>query len=177
MRIAISGAHFTGKSTLITSLLKLFPSYVAREEPYFVLEEQGYEFSNPPSEEDFEAQVECSVKTILESPDNTFFDRCPLDFLAYALAVGKVDIESWIERMESAIELLDLIVFLPIENKDRIPIPVSEDLDLRERVNEHLQDFLLDDALGIIKNISVLEVMGSLEKRIKMVKIEIFKGD
>ncbi len=171
MRIAISGTHFSGKSTLIAALLKQFPNFTSIEEPYILLEEQGYEFSNPPSVVDFEQQLEFSIRSILESRDNTFFDRCPLDCLAYALALGEVDVDGWAQKMESAIQLLDLIVFLPIE--DRIPIPASEDLKLRKKVDETLQDLLLDDSLGILEDVEILEVMGSLEKRMKMVKAKL----
>ena len=40
-----------------------------------------------------------------------------------------VDAEDWIQRMQDAVQRLDLIVFVPIEK--RIPVPVSEDLKLR----------------------------------------------
>ncbi|MDP1608079.1 MAG: ATP-binding protein [Chlamydiales bacterium] len=173
MRIAISGTHFSGKSTLIATLLKQFPNFTSVEEPYILLEEQGYEFSNPPSVEDFEQQLEFSVTTIIESRNNIFFDRCPLDCLAYALALGEVDVDSWIQKMDGAIQLLDLIVFLPIEDQDRIAIPVSEDLKLRKRVDENLQDILLNDSLGILKDVEILEVVGSVEKRVRMVKAKL----
>lgn len=146
MRIAIFGTHFSGKSTLIATLLKQFPNFTSVEEPYVLLEEQGYEFSNPPSIEDFEQQLEFSVRSIMESRKNTLFDQCPLDCLAYALALGEFDVDSWIQKMNSAIQLLDLIGFLPIEDRDRIPIPVSEDLKLRKKVDENLQDILLNDS-------------------------------
>ncbi|HEX2579393.1 MAG TPA: ATP-binding protein [Rhabdochlamydiaceae bacterium] len=173
MRIAISGTHFSGKSTLIATLLKQFPNFTSVEEPYILLEEQGYEFSNPPSIEDFEQQLEFSVRSIMESRNNTLFDRCPLDCLAYALALGEVDVNSWIQKMDSAIQLLDLIVFLPIEDRDRIPIPVSEDLKLRKKVDENLQDILLNDSLGILKDVEIIEAMGSVEKRVRMVKAKL----
>ncbi len=170
MRIAVSGTHFSGKSTLIASLLKQLPHYRAVEEPYILLEEQGYEFSNPPSIEDFELHLHCSIRTILESGSCTLFDRCPFDFLAYAIALGNpVDIEDWVLKMEDAIQFLDLIVFIPIESRDRIYIPPSEDSELRRNVDENLQDMLLDDSLGILENIEILEITGSLEKRVKMV--------
>lgn len=173
MRIAISGTHFSGKSTLIATLLKQFPNFTSVEEPYVLLEEQGYEFSNPPSIEDFEQQLEFSVRSIMESQKNTLFDRCPLDCLAYALALGEVDVDSWIQKMDSAIQLLDLIFFLPIEDRNRIPIPVSEDLKLRKKVDENLQDILLNDSLGTLKDIEIIEVMGSVEKRVRMVKTKL----
>jgi hypothetical protein len=173
MRIAISGTHFSGKSTLIATLLKQFPNFASVEEPYILLEQQDYEFSNPPSVEDFEQQLEFSVRSIMESRNNTFFDRCPLDFLAYALALGEVDVESWIQKMDSTMQMLDLIIFLPIEDRDRIPIPISEDLKLREKVDENLQDMLLNDSLGILKNLEVIEVKGSIEKRGRVVKAKL----
>ena len=170
MRIAISGAHFSGKSTLIASLLKQLPGYTSVDEPYYLLEEEGYEFSNPPALEDFEQQLKRSITVIKESRDNTIFDRCPLDCLAYALALEEesIDIEDSIQMMEEAIQFLDLIIFVPIE--DRIPVPASEDLKLRRNVDENLQEMLLEDSLGILDKVEVLEVTGSLEKRVKMVK-------
>jgi len=173
MRIAISGTHFSGKSTLIAALLKQLPNFTSVDEPYILLEEQGYVFSNPPSLEDFEEQCAFSIRSIQESGDNTLFDRCPVDCLAYALALGEVDIESWAQRMEDAIQQLDLIIFLPIENEDRIPIPASEDLELREKVDENLQELLLDDSLGILNDVAILEVMGSVDKRMRMVKAKL----
>lgn len=180
MRIAISGTHFSGKSTLISSLLKQLPGYSSVEEPYHLLEEDGYEFSNPPSLEDFEQQFNRSITIIKESRDNTIFDRCPLDYLAYALAIGEIssleepiDTEGWIHMMEDAIQLLDLIVLVPIENRDRIPVPMSEDLKLRRDVDEKLKEILLEDSWGILEKIEVLEVTGSLEKRVKMVKAKL----
>ncbi len=175
MRIAISGTHFSGKSTLITSLLKQLPNYTSVDEPYFLLEEQGYPFSNPPSIEDFERQLECSIRSILESGSCTLFDRSPFDFLAYALSFrDPIDIEDWTLKMEDPIRLLDLIVFLPIEQRDRIHLPASEDLRLRKKVNEKLQELLLEDSLGILGDLEILEITGSLEKRAKIViaKIE-----
>lgn len=174
MRVAISGSHFTGKSTLIASLLEQLPNYASVDEPYFLLEEDGYEFSYPPSLEDFEQLIKRSVTVINESGNNTIFDRCPLDYLAYALAIAetssleeRIDVEDLVQMMEEAIQHLDLIVFVPIEN--RIPVPASEDLKLRMNVNENLQEMLLEDSLGILDKIEVLEVTGSLEKRVKMI--------
>ena len=160
MRIAVSGTHFSGKSTLIASLLEQLPNYTAVEEPYLLLEEEGYEFSDPPSLEDFEQQLKCSIRVIRESHDNTIFDRCPLDCLAYALAIAEisslreaVDMESWVQWMEDAIQRLDLIVFVPIEKPDRILSPASEDLKLRKSVDEKLQEMLFEDSLGILTQV------------------------
>ena len=54
MRIAVSGAHRTGKTTLIEELSRALPTYTVVDEPYHLLEEEGYEFEALPSVEDFE---------------------------------------------------------------------------------------------------------------------------
>src|SRR5688572_21905120 len=118
MRVAISGSHRTGKSTLIAELAALLPSYTCVEEPYHLLEEEGHEFSHPPSVEDFEAQLERCIEALGEAGSDTLFDRCPLDLLAY-LAVHEdaegFDLEQWLPRVQEAVEALDLVVFVPIE--------------------------------------------------------------
>jgi len=109
MRIAVSGTHFSGKSTLVASLLKYLPSYTGVDEPYFLLEQEGYEFSHPPLLEDFEEQLKRSILAINESQKDTIFDRCPLDCLAYMLALSKnLDEKLWTEQIEAAIERLNL---------------------------------------------------------------------
>lgn len=81
----------------------------------------------------------------------------------------EIDLESWVEKLKETLELLDLIVFLPIEYHDKIPLPPSENRKLRLRVNENLQGILLDDDLMILKHTKVLEVTGSLEKRVNTI--------
>lgn len=44
MRIAISGAHYTGKSTLIEELVEVLPKYLDVAEPYHLMEDEGYDF-------------------------------------------------------------------------------------------------------------------------------------
>lgn len=41
---------------------------------------------------------------------------------------------------------------------------------LRKAIDQKLQELLLDDSLGILQNIEVLEVAGTLEKRIQIIK-------
>ena len=48
MRVGISGTHDTGKTTLAEALCAHLPGHVAADEPYYLLEEEGYEFGFPP---------------------------------------------------------------------------------------------------------------------------------
>ena len=168
MRIAISGTHFSGKSSLVSALVRAMPGYVGVEEAYFFLEDEGYLFSDPPVFEDYKELFIRSKELMEEKGKNTIFDRTPLDYLAYAMAVGKgrEDFESWFEGWEMS---ADLVIFLPIEGRDRIPVPPSEDLRLRQRVDEELEELILDDSMGVLNTTQVLEVGGDLEKRVEKV--------
>lgn len=170
MRIAISGTHFSGKSTLVEELSKALPKYSAVEEPYRLLEEEGYEFTEMPSVEDFELQLERSIGCLEESEPNVIFDRCPADFLGYLLTHSEADLfdlEKWLPRVQAAVETLDLIVFVPVEERDRIALPSSEDAELRLQVDEKLKEILLDDEFDF--NVDVLEVTGAPHERVQRV--------
>ena len=167
MKIAVSGTHFSGKSTFIEALHKKIPEYTLVDEPYYLLEQLGHPFSNPPTLEDYKQQFELSNNFILESDSDSLFDRCPIDFLAYALALGKdIDHEKWIPKLHQSIPQLDLIFYIPIETPDRISLPPSENQTLREDVDLHLQDFLLHDSLNLLKKTKVIQITGTLDQRV-----------
>ena len=174
MRIVVSGTHFSGKTTLINAISTKLRDYEIVEEPYAVLEESGYDFSDPPSIEDFKQQLKCSTELIMNSPKKAIFDRSPIDFLAYALVKAEedhdqCDMESWQTKIETAISEIDILVFLPIEYPDAIQLPKSEDQKLRSLVDEKLKELILDDSLGFLKDTDVLEVSGSLQNRINLI--------
>jgi hypothetical protein len=170
MRIAFSGAHRTGKTTLVEGLAAELPRYQAIEEPYWLLEEEGYDFSDPPSAEDFERQLARSCALALEAPARALLDRCPLDFLAYLQALDEdVELEAYAEDARDALAALDLIVFVPIEEPDRIAFASSaEDRRLRRRVDERLRALVLDDPLGL--GVAAVEVWGSPDERARQVR-------
>jgi AAA domain len=68
MRVGISGTHGTGKTTLAQALCARLPGHVAADEPYYLLEAEGYEFGFPPSAEDYRALLACSVRSLSSPP-------------------------------------------------------------------------------------------------------------
>ncbi|MDY7093213.1 MAG: AAA family ATPase [Acidobacteriota bacterium] len=171
MRIALSGTHRTGKSTLLEELARLLPDYALVEEPYHLLAEEGYVFSQPPSLEDFEAQLERSLEELEREEEKVLFDRCPLDFLAY-LAVHEdanhFSLDRWLPQVRDAIENLDLVVLVPIEVPDRIAlVSADDDGPDREAVDGELREMLLDDSFEL--ETEVLEVTGTVEERARAV--------
>jgi predicted ATPase len=177
MRIAISGTHRSGKSTLVEDLSGALPEYSTVEEPYWLLVEEGYEFAEMPSVEDFELQLERSIAYLEEGDENVIFDRCPADLLGYLLTHSEAeefDLKRWLPRVQKAMATLDLIVFLPVEGWDRIVLPASEDAELRTLVDEKLREILLEDPFGF--DVEVLEVAGAPGERVQRVLAYLHKG-
>jgi predicted ATPase len=170
MRIAVSGAHWTGKTALIEELSRELPNYVVVDEPYYLLEEEGHEFAEMPSLDDFELQLERSIQCVEDSEDDQLFDRCPADMLAYLIAHRDsegVNIGAWRPRLEIAMRRLDLIVFVPIEHPDRVIVSDPEDRELRRRVDEELRDIVVEDRWSF--GLEAIEVAGTLRERARQV--------
>jgi predicted ATPase len=169
MRIAVSGAHRTGKTTLIAALAEALPGWTVVDEPYCQLEDEGYEMEEMPSVEDFERQLERAIEGLEVSEGDHLFDRCPADIAAYLLThpdAEGFDLDDWLPRMEAAMAKLDLIVFVPIEEPDRVAIERHE-AALRRRVDEELREILCNDRWGF--GGEVLEVSGPTTARVRQV--------
>ena len=166
MRIAVTGTHKTGKTTLAEALSMVLPSYKTMPEPYHQLEEEGYEFSQMPGLEDFEQQLELSIKQICDRGEDIIFDRCPMDLLAYITsheAAEMFDEEKWLPEIRNAMDQLDLIVFVPIETPDIIDATEDELPELRSSVDETLRDIIYD------YHPNVIEVSGTVPARLQNV--------
>ena len=172
MRIAFSGTHRSGKSALIGELAGLLPRYTTVDEPYDLLEEEGYETAESPSAEDFEAQLERSLVSLEEEETgaNVLFDRCPADVLAYLQTHedgAGFDVDEWLERVIKAMRTLDLVVFVPVESPDRIPVPAHEDRAHRMAVHDAIEEMLCEDRY--VFEVEVLRVDGDLQSRAQQV--------
>jgi len=171
MQIAISGTHRVGKTSLVKAFSGAITNFVSVCEPYYLLEEEGHSFSQPPQIEEYELQLERSIQAIHESVGDCVFDRCPLDLMAYLSvsgASGKYDVEQWLPRIGMAMDELDLIVFVPIEDPDRIVVAEDDFTELRQLVHQELEDIVLGDrwALGI----DAIEVTGTNAERVNQVQ-------
>lgn len=85
MRIAVTGAHGTGKATLIDDFVAVHRDYESVPEPYWLLDQRETPFANGATTSGLEYQLVESCKLILAHTGarDVVFDRCPLDFLAY----------------------------------------------------------------------------------------------
>lgn len=175
MRIAVSGSHCVGKTTLTEALGHVLPKYDVIPEPYHLLEEDGHAFAEMPSLEDFELQLERSLQCIQQSGTNVIFDRCPLDILGYLLTHRDTDafaLEDWMHRMEAAVAELDSVVYVPIEAPDRIAVSPAE-VPFRAEVDAILRDIVVDDAYGL--GFEVIPVAGTVATRLQQVVSQLKK--
>ena len=161
MRIAVSGTHCTGKSTLIDEFLRAHPDFVHEPEPYTVMvEELGDEFAAELCIEDFQRQLEFNIDRLKqhERGARVIYERCPIDFLAYIECIAPRPTFVFDKVLES-LQRLDLIVYLPIEKA----IETDEFPKLRKAVDRRLSKIYSEDDLGII----IVEATGPIEKRLK----------
>ena len=177
MKIAVSGTHRTGKTTLVAALAELLPTFSVVEEPYHQLVEEGHVFLEMPSLDDFELQLKCSIESIQESEEDCIFDRCPLDMLAYLTTHKEsdaFDIKSWLPVVEAAVRKLDLIVLLRIEESVKSVDSDSGNDDFRHRADEAFAEIILEDRwkFGVL----VIEVTGSTEERLRQIEAEVNLG-
>jgi predicted ATPase len=170
MRVGISGTHGTGKTTLAEALGTHLPGHVVADEPYYLLEEQGYEFGFPPSPEDFRALLACSLRSLTVGQPDTIFDRTPLDYLAYLAATGADPSDQvGAATLGSAFARLDLLVIAPITAETELVLPAAGQPALRERMNEALLTLVYDDPVEAWADVPVLELTGPLEHRLDAV--------
>lgn len=177
MRIAVSGTHCSGKSTLAADFAAAHPDYIHLPEPYDLIEELYGE----PTVDDFHRQLEVSVETLRDQPRGArlIAERSPLDFLAYLLALGDLgrdrhstSIEPAVELAASGLEQLDLLVVLPLNDADGIDAPEEEDLALREAMNDRLLEIITTDQFDLFSggHPRVIEVHGSRGARLAAVE-------
>jgi hypothetical protein len=172
MRVGISGTHGTGKTTLAEALCARLPGHVAADEPYYLLEEEGYEFEFPPSLEDYRALLARSVRSLTSPPllRRIIFDRTPLDYLAYIAATGAdPSTEAGTAALQPAFGSLDLLVITLITPETEQLLPPAEMPRLRSQMNDALLELVYDDPLNAWGDNPVLELSGPLDGRLDAV--------
>jgi hypothetical protein len=174
MRIAITGTHGSGKTTLIDDFIAAYPGYEHEQEPYWALAQQGTPFADGVTSADLEEQLELSCTMILASAasHDIVYDRCPLDFIAYLEVVGAQEGFEWtpsgklLGRIEKALATLSLVVFLPLSRPDEINVTI-EFPRLRSKVDARLKAIIRDDELGLLEGgPDIVELRGTRSERL-----------
>jgi hypothetical protein len=182
MRIAISGTHCCGKSTLIDEFLLAHHGYAHEPEPYETLQEEyGEMFGAKICADDFYRQLEYNVGQLrrYRSGDGVIFEQSPADFLAYMFALAKLDRDPEAERViknslaiaQNGFSFLDVVVFLP-GNDLYTEAPESEDPELRNEMDSLLEGILIDDEFGWFGSNRplVLKASGATAQRLETIE-------
>ena len=171
MRIAVSGTHNTGKSSLVEALGAHLPHHTMVAEPYEILEERGYAFEHPPSVEDYIVQLRQSLASLRRRSPNMIFDRCPLDFLGYIYAspgADRFDLEAWRAPIAQAMKRLDLVVLLHADPAYD-PVISSDDAAFRLAVDDVLQDIVDGDCFDLCDGVEIMVLDGPWDRRVEKV--------
>jgi hypothetical protein len=194
MRIAISGSHSLGKSTVVRDWREAHPCYLVEEEPYRALSLNGpYEikFMDKSTKLHNGLQLFYSISRVHRYSsinDNVIFDRCPIDYLAYSqytAEMGKTDIDSdfvlsMVDAVRESLDHLDILAFVPcsmewpvlIEEDGIRPLNIeyrdSVDLIFKMIYRENLYNLL--PALG---NLKLIELIGDQTQRLHQIQAAI----
>ena len=183
MRIAVSGTHCSGKTTLVEDFLATHLDYLHEPEPYEWLEDlYGEVTADEPDVEQFYRQLELSVERLRGHGQGArvIAERSPVDFLAYALALSDLQrtardcslVASMTELVAAGVSSIDLLVILPLNDVDGIEAPESEDLELRAAMNDQLLDLVTTDPYALFGEgrPRVVEIHGARRQRLRLLE-------
>ena len=139
MRIAISGSHSLGKSTVVNDWVATRPHFVCEEEPYRALGLYGpYEILFRDASTKLHNGIQLSynisrVNRYCATSSDGIFDRAPVDYIAYSLYTarqGTTDIDdtfvhSMVPAVKESLERLDILAFIP--KSDAWPVEMEAD--------------------------------------------------
>jgi len=184
MRISISGAQSTGKTTLANDLAEAVCNARVEPEPFRVLREKlglvsGLQSMSPESELELIRHNKRRLGA-LRAGETVFYDRCALDALAHAVVAheggNQAFTSDWMEELrnetEDTMKMLDLVVVVPLGNE--MPLESdgvrSTDEAYRQAVDEAIQ------RLGATTGNTLL-VSGTREDRVRQVLQALEPGD
>lgn len=163
MRIAIIGAHATGKTTLIEEFLKQWPMYKRPEKTYRdFIKEQKLEINKQGTKESQKAILNALVDEVqlasTSDDKHIIFDRCTVDNIAYTLwhyakDTSGFDAEFVIDSKTIAalsLKHLDVIFYLPVRKE--IPITEKENRETDETFREEIDNIYDSLVESYVKN-------------------------
>ena len=187
MRIAISGSHSLGKSTVVNDWVALNGDYMREEEPYRVLSLRGpYEilFRDASTRLHNGIQLYYSISRLNRystAAEHVIFDRAPVDYIAYSQYTANqhlTDIDddfvlSMVSAVRESLDRLDILAFVP--QSDDWPVAMEDDgirpvdHSYRDEVDVIFKQIYRDGRFDILPKKSpplLIELVGSPEHRL-----------
>ncbi|MDQ1321530.1 MAG: hypothetical protein QG655_2775 [Actinomycetota bacterium] len=191
MRIAISGSHSLGKSTVVNDWVARHPGYFREEEPYRALGLYGpYEilFRDESTRLHNGIQLYYNIGRVhryATAADDVIFDRAPVDYLAYSqytADTGCTDIDdefvlSMVPAVVESLDRLDILAFVP--RSDEWPVEMESDgirptdHAYRDAVDETFKQIYREGRYGVIRAERcplLVELVGDREQRMEQLQ-------
>ena len=191
MRIAISGSHSLGKSTVVNDWVAAHPEFRREEEPYRALALNGpYEilFREASTRLHNGVQMYYNISRVYRysSPaDDVIFDRAPVDYLAYSQYTanqGSTDINSafvasMVPAVRESLDHLDILAFVP--KSEAWPVEMEADgirpVDhaYRDEVDAIFKQIYREGRFAVMPPVHpplMLELVGSRHQRLDQLR-------
>lgn len=194
MRIAVSGSHSLGKSTVVNDWVARHPHFAREEEPYRALGLHGpYEilFRDESTRLHNGIQLYYNVSRVnryATAAEDVIFDRAPVDYLAYSqftADTGCTDIddafvESMVPAVVESLDRLDVLAFVP--KSDVWPVEMEADgirpIDhaYRDAVDTIFKQIYREGRFGVLRGTKcprLIELVGSRDQRLEQLSLAI----
>jgi AAA domain len=194
MRIAVSGSHSLGKSTVVNDWVAAHARYKREEEPYRALGLHGpYEILFRDSSTRLQNGIQLyynigRIHRYSSRADDVIFDRAPVDYLAYSQYTancGTTDIDdafvqSMVPAVRESLDHLDLLAFVPCS--ENWPVAMEEDgirpVDhaYRDEVDAIFKQIYREDRFSVMPEENaprLVELCGSREQRLAQLQVAI----
>lgn len=168
MKIAISGAQSTGKSTLINELKHSFNTQFIQEITRD-LKKQGYKINEEGDDKTQLKIMELHERYSLLAED-TFYDRCVLDgivYTEYLFNENKISKETFEQALE---------IFKKVVNRYDIIFYLEPEFDIIQDGERSTSSSFRNNIVAIFKKyiheyqIPIIIIKGSVEERVKIIK-------
>lgn len=170
MKIALSGAHSQGKTTILNELIKnkWAQTYIRVQSPTRVLASEGFNINE---KGDATTQTMIMIqhfKNVTIFNNNSIFDRCALDGLAYSLFFEK-DL-----RDKNLFDLIKELFKQTIKQYDFI-FYIEPELAVKSDGTRSTDNVFFTSVVSNFKsvideyNIPVIRIKGSVEQRIELI--------
>lgn len=191
MRIAVSGSHSLGKSTVVNDWVSSRPEFAREEEPYRALSLHGpYQilFRDESTRLHNGIQLYYNIGRVhryATAAQDVIFDRAPVDYLAYSqytADTGCTDIDdafvaSMVPAVAESLDHLDILAFVP--KSDEWPVEMEADgirpIDhaYRDAVDLIFKQIYREGRYGVMrgeKRPLLIELVGSREQRLEQMQ-------
>ncbi len=187
MRIAISGSHSLGKSTLVWDWVKRHPQYTREEEPFRALDSEMYDIRFRQESNRLHNGIQMyynasRVNLYSSINDCVIFDRAPVDYIAYSQYTADKEttdiddafVAAMVPRVRETLQRLDLLVFIPMT--DRWPVELEDDgirpvdLPYRAEVDAIFKQIYRDERFSVMPEMNrpkLIELWGSRGLRLE----------